>query len=127
MTRILLVEDNELNRDMLSRRLVRSGYEVLFAEDGQQAVDVAAAELPDLILMDLSLPTMDGFEATRALRANARTATLRIIALTSHAMSGDRERALAAGCDDYDTKPVDLPRLLAKVTALLEGGRPATG
>ncbi|ACA17236.1 response regulator receiver protein [Methylobacterium sp. 4-46] len=128
MTRVLLVEDNELNRDMLSRRLKRSGFEVLFAEDGQQAVDTAAAEMPDLILMDLSLPTMDGFEATRALRANEKTAGLRVIALTSHAMSGDRERALAAGCDDYDTKPVDLPRLLGKMHALLDpAGKPAEG
>lgn len=119
MTRILLVEDNELNRDMLSRRLVRSGYEVLFAHDGQEAVDVATAELPDLVLMDLSLPTMDGLEATRRLRGQETTAALRVIALTSHAMAGDRERAMAAGCDDYDTKPVELPRLLEKIRALL--------
>lgn len=120
MTRILLVEDNELNRDMLSRRLKRSGYDILFAEDGQRAVDMALAEMPDLILMDLSLPVMDGLEATRVLREDARTAKLRVIALTSHAMSGDRDRAIAAGCDDYDTKPVDLERLLAKISALLE-------
>jgi two-component system, cell cycle response regulator DivK len=120
MTRILLVEDNELNRDMLSRRLKRSGYEILFAEDGQRAIDMALAEMPDLILMDLSLPVMDGLEATRALREDTRTAKLRVIALTSHAMAGDRDRAIAAGCDDYDTKPVDLERLLAKISALLE-------
>jgi two-component system cell cycle response regulator DivK len=123
MTRILLVEDNELNRDMLSRRLMRSGYEVLFAEDGQQAVEVAKAEMPDLVLMDLSLPVIDGLEATRRLRAEEKTATLKIIALTSHAMSGDREKAMAAGCDDYDTKPVDLARLLGKVQALVQGRR----
>ena len=119
MTRVLLVEDNELNRDMLSRRLIRNGYEVLFAEDGEQALVIAAAQKPDLILMDLSLPVMDGLEATRALRANPETADARVIALTSHAMAGDRERAIAAGCDDYDTKPVDLPRLLGKIQALL--------
>lgn len=119
MTRILLVEDNELNHDMLSRRLIRSGYEVLFAEDGEQALVVASAERPDLILMDLSLPVMDGLEATRALRANPDISALPVIALTSHAMAGDLEKALAAGCEDYDTKPVDLPRLLGKMQALL--------
>ena len=119
MTRILLVEDNELNRDMLARRLLRSHYQVLFAEDGEEAVTVAAAELPDLILMDLSLPVVDGWEATRRLRAMAETRHLRIIALTSHAMAGDRDAALKAGCDDYDTKPIDYPRLVGKIEALL--------
>jgi len=122
MTRILLVEDNEMNRDMLSRRLTRKGYELIFAEDGEQAIAVARAEKPDLVLMDLSLPVIDGWEATRRLRADPETAGLRILALTSHAMSGDREKAIAAGCDDYDTKPVDLDRLLAKMAALLGTG-----
>ncbi len=119
MARILLVEDNEMNRDMLSRRLVRSGHEVTMAVDGQQAIDMAHAEKPEVVLMDMSLPVIDGWEATRRLRASPETATLRIIALTSHAMSGDREKALAAGCDDYDTKPLDLPRLLQKIAAQL--------
>ncbi|MEA2732879.1 MAG: two-component system, cell cycle response regulator DivK [Acetobacteraceae bacterium] len=119
MARILLVEDNEMNRDMLSRRLVRSGHAVSIAIDGQQAIDKALAEAPEVVLMDLSLPVIDGWEATRRLRANPVTAGLRIIALTSHAMSGDREKALAAGCDDYDTKPLDLPRLLGKIEAQL--------
>jgi CheY-like chemotaxis protein len=119
MARILLVEDNELNRDMLSRRLVRVGHAVSIATDGQEAIDKATAEAPEVVLMDLSLPVIDGWEATRRLRANPATADLRIIALTSHAMSGDREKALAAGCDDYETKPVDLPRLLGKITAQL--------
>ena len=119
MARILLVEDNEMNRDMLSRRLIRNGHTVLLATDGQMAVDMARAEQPEIVLMDLSLPVIDGWEATRRLRADPATAGLRIIALTSHAMAGDRERALAAGCDDYDTKPLDLPRLLGKIAALL--------
>jgi CheY-like chemotaxis protein len=119
MARILLVEDNEMNRDMLSRRLVRNGHEVSIATDGQEAIDKATAEAPEIVLMDLSLPVIDGWEATRRLRANAMTASLRIIALTSHAMAGDREKALAAGCDDYETKPVDLPRLLSKIAAQL--------
>ena len=119
MSRVLLVEDNEMNRDMLSRRLTRNGHEVLLATDGQEAIEVARAEHPDIVLMDLSLPVIDGWEATRRLRADPATAGLRIIALTSHAMAGDRERALAAGCDDYDTKPIDLPRLLGKIAALL--------
>ena len=119
MARILLVEDNEMNRDMLSRRLVRNNHEVLLATDGQEAIDVARAERPEIVLMDLSLPVIDGWEATRRLRADPATAGLRIIALTSHAMAGDRERALAAGCDDYDTKPIELPRLLGKIAALL--------
>jgi CheY-like chemotaxis protein len=119
MTRVLLVEDNEMNRDMLSRRLARKGFEVIFAVDGEQAIAVARAEQPDLVLMDLSLPVIDGWEATRRLRALPETAALRIIALTSHAMAGDREKAIAAGCDDYDTKPVQIERLLGKMAALL--------
>jgi CheY-like chemotaxis protein len=108
-----------MNRDMLSRRLVRNGHQVTIAVDGQQAIDMARAGQPDIVLMDLSLPVIDGWEATRRLRASPDTAGLRIIALTSHAMSGDRDRALAAGCDDYDTKPLDLPRLLGKIAAQL--------
>ncbi len=123
MTRILLVEDNEMNRDMLSRRLVRKGFEVICAEDGEQAIAVARAEKPDLVLMDMSLPGIDGWEATRRLRAEPATERLRVIALTSHAMAGDREKALAAGCDDYDTKPIDLERLIAKMAALLAAPR----
>jgi CheY-like chemotaxis protein len=119
MARILLVEDNELNRDMLSRRLLRAGHTVSIAVDGQEAIDKATAEAPEVVLMDLSLPVIDGWEATRRLRANLSTARLRIIALTSHAMSGDREKALEAGCDDYDTKPLDLPRLLGKIATQL--------
>jgi CheY-like chemotaxis protein len=119
MARILLVEDNEMNRDMLSRRLIRNGHTVLMAADGQAAIDMARGEAPEIVLMDLSLPVIDGWEATRRLRADPATAALPVIALTSHAMAGDRERALAAGCDDYDTKPVDLPRLLGKIAALL--------
>jgi CheY-like chemotaxis protein len=119
LARILLVEDNELNRDMLSRRLVRAGYDVSFACDGQQAIDKARSEQPDIVLMDLSLPVIDGWEATRRIRADAETAGLRIIALTSHAMAGDLQRALDAGCDDYDTKPVDIVRLLAKMAVQL--------
>ncbi len=119
MARILLVEDNELNRDMLSRRLLRSGHQVTVAVDGQQAIDMARAEQPEIVLMDMSLPVIDGWEATRRLRASPDTAQLRIIALTSHAMSGDREKALAAGCDDYDTKPLDYARLQAKIAAQL--------
>jgi CheY-like chemotaxis protein len=119
MSRILLVEDNEMNRDMLSRRLSRKGYEVLIATDGQQAVDMAGSTGPDLILMDMSLPVIDGWEATRKVKANPQTQSVPIIALTAHAMSGDREKALAAGCDDYDTKPIELPRLLEKIESLL--------
>ncbi len=119
MARILLAEDNEMNRDMLSRRLVRHGHAVSFALDGQQAIDMARADRPEIVLMDMSLPVIDGWQATRLLRADPATAGLRIIALTSHAMSGDREKALAAGCDDYDTKPLDLPRLLGKIAAQL--------
>ena len=119
MTKILLVEDNELNRDMLSRRLARRGYEVAVAIDGEEAITMAAAQVPALILMDMSLPVMDGWEATRRLKADDKTRAIPVIALTAHAMSGDRELALAAGCNDYDTKPVDLNRLLPKIEALL--------
>jgi len=119
--RILLVEDNPENRDMLSRRLIRRGHEISFAMDGAEAVRLATAEIPDLILMDLSLPVMDGWEATRQIRGGAATAQIPIIALTAHAMVGDRERALAAGADDYDTKPVDIERLSAKIAALKPG------
>jgi two-component system, cell cycle response regulator DivK len=122
MAKILLVEDNDMNRDMLSRRLLRKGYEVVMALDGQQAVEMAAAEKPDLILMDMSLPVLDGWEATRRIKAAAETRGIPVIALTAHALSGDREKALESGCDDYDTKPIDLPRLLAKMTAALGHG-----
>jgi CheY-like chemotaxis protein len=125
MHTILLVEDNEMNRDMLSRRLERKGYRVLLALDGQSGVEMAASEAPDLVLMDMSLPVLDGWEATRRLKANPATARLPVIALTAHAMSGDRERAIAAGCDDYDTKPIELARLLGKVEALLAAGAAA--
>ena len=120
MTKILLVEDNEMNRDMLSRRLIRKGYEVIMALDGRQAVEMAVAENPDLILMDMSLPVIDGWEATRQVKAAPATRAIPVIALTAHAMAGDREKAIQAGCDDYDTKPIDLPRLLGKITSLLE-------
>lgn len=119
MTRILLVEDNELNRDMLSRRLQRKGYEVLIAVDGQEGVDVCTRELPALVLMDMSLPVKDGWAAARELKTADPTRHIPIIALTAHAMQGDREKALDAGCDDYDTKPVDLARLVGKMEALL--------
>ena len=122
MSKILLVEDNDMNRDMLSRRLLRRGYEVVIALDGQQAVEMAAAEKPDLILMDMSLPVLDGWEATRRIKAAPETREIPVIALTAHAMSGDREKALESGCDDYDTKPIDLPRLLEKMTAALGRG-----
>lgn len=117
--KILLVEDNEMNRDMLSRRLQRKGYDVLIATDGAAGVASAHTEAPDLILMDMSLPVMDGWEATRQIKADHSTRHIPVIALTAHAMSGDREKALAAGCDDYDTKPIELPRLLSKIEALL--------
>jgi len=120
MPRILLVEDNEMNRDMLSRRLVRNGYEVTIAVDGQQGVDMAKSEQPDIILMDMSLPVIDGWEATRRVRANEATRRIPVIALTAHAMAGDREKAIEAGCDDYDTKPVEITRLLGKIAALLK-------
>ena len=123
MPKILLVEDNEMNRDMLSRRLIRRGYEVVIAVDGQQGVDLAGSIAPDLILMDMSLPVIDGWEATRQIRADAAIAATPIIALTAHAMSSDREKCLSAGCDDFDTKPVELPRLLSKIEELLKKGR----
>lgn len=119
MATILLVEDNEMNRDMLSRRLERKGYPVLIAVDGAEGVAMAQAHKPDLILMDMSLPVMDGWEATRQIRANPDLRAIPIIALTAHAMAGDREQALAAGCDDYETKPIDFPKLLAKIEAFL--------
>ena len=120
MARILLVEDNEMNRDMLSRRLERKGYQVDLAVDGRQGVDKAKTLAYDLVLMDMSLPEIDGWEATRELRSDPATKALPIIALTAHAMSGDREKALEAGCDDYDTKPIELSRLLGKMEALLQ-------
>lgn len=119
MPKILLVEDNEMNRDMLSRRLTRRGYEVVIAVDGQQGVDLSASAAPDVILMDMSLPVIDGWEATRRIKAEPATSGVPVIALTAHAMSGDREQALAAGCDDYDTKPIELDRLLEKIAAQL--------
>ena len=119
MPTILIVEDNEMNRDMLSRRLQRKSYAVLLAVDGVQGVALAQAQGPDLILMDMSLPVLDGWDATRQLKAAPQTAAIPIIALTAHAMSGDREKAMAAGCDDYDTKPIELPRLLGKIESLL--------
>jgi two-component system, cell cycle response regulator DivK len=119
MPKILLVEDNEMNRNMLSRRLIRHGYEVVMAVDGQQGTEMAISERPDLILMDMSLPVMDGWEATRQVKGNDVTRQIPVIALTAHAMAGDRERAMEVGCDDYDTKPVELPRLLGKIAALL--------
>jgi len=120
MIRILLVEDNEMNRDMLSRRLSRKGYEVVIAVDGGEAIRQATDQAPALILMDMSLPVIDGWEATRRLKADAATAVIPVIGLTAHAMEGDRQKCLEAGCDDYDTKPVDLPRLLEKMAAQLQ-------
>ena len=120
MPKVLLVEDNEMNRDMLSRRLERKGFDVVFALDGQAAVDMANSETPDLILMDMSLPVMDGWEATRQIKASEVLNRIPIIALTAHAMSGDREKALEAGCEEYDTKPVDFPRLVEKMRVLLK-------
>ena len=119
MPKILLVEDNEMNRDMLSRRLERKGFQVVIAIDGQQGVEMAQAEFPDLILMDMSLPILDGWSATRQLKQNSITQNIPIIALTAHAMSGDRQKCVEAGCDDYDTKPVEFPRLLGKIQLLL--------
>ncbi len=124
MIKVLLIKDNELNRDMLSRRLQRKGYEVIMAVDGQQGVTTARAERPDLILMDMSLPVLDGWEATRRLKAAPATRPIPVIALTAHAMVADRERSLAAGCDDFDTKPVEIERLLGKIARLLS---PAAG
>ncbi|MEO0326363.1 MAG: response regulator [Myxococcota bacterium] len=117
---VLLVEDNEMNRDMLSRRLRRKGFRVVVAEDGERGVALVRSERPDLVLMDMSLPVLDGWSAARVLKEDEATRAVPIIALTAHAMRGDRERALEAGCDEYDTKPVELPRLLAKMRALLE-------
>ena len=119
MPKILLVEDNEMNRDMLSRRLERRGYEIVVAVDGGEGLELARTTAPDLILMDMSLPVLDGWEATRRLKAAPVTQKIPVIALTAHAMRGDQEKALEAGCDDYDTKPVDLPRLLGKIETLL--------
>ena len=119
MSRLLLVEDNELNRDMLSRRLESRGYEVVVAVDGKQALTKVRAELPDLVLMDMSLPEMDGWEATKRIKTNPETASVPVIALTAHAMAGDKEKALEAGCDDYDTKPIEFKRLLTKIEHLL--------
>jgi CheY-like chemotaxis protein len=121
MSKILLVEDNEMNRDMLSRRLIRRGYEVVMAVDGQQGIDMARTQSPDLVLMDMSLPVMDGWEAAQRLKGSPETQCIPIIALTAHAMVGDREKAVGAGCDDFDTKPIDLSRLLEKIEALLSG------
>jgi two-component system, cell cycle response regulator DivK len=125
MAKILIVEDNEMNRDMLSRRLARRGYTIVTAVDGAQGLAAVQAEQPDLILMDMSLPVIDGWEATRRLKDDAATAAIPVIGLTAHAMTSDRDRALAAGCNDYDTKPVELQRLLAKIETLL--GRPPGG
>ncbi len=119
MAKILLVEDNEMNRDMLSRRLQRKGYEVVLAVDGKEGINMATSSSPDLILMDLSLPIIDGWEATRQIKSQAETTDIPIIALTAHAMEDDRRRALDAGCDDYDSKPVDFPRLVSKIEACL--------
>jgi two-component system cell cycle response regulator DivK len=120
MVKILLVEDNEMNWDMLSRRLRRRGYEVVVATDGRQGVELASSEAPDLILMDMGLPVLDGWEATKQIKQNSGIKAIPIIALTSHAMKGDREKALSAGCDDYDVKPIDFPRLLEKIQQLLD-------
>lgn len=125
MTRVLLVEDNELNRDMLSRRLVRRGFEVLLAVDGAEGIAMTRQQQPDIVLLDMSLPVIDGLEATRQLKADPATHGIPILALTAHALTEDRDRALAAGCDDFDTKPVDLARLLEKMDALLAGSRRA--
>jgi CheY-like chemotaxis protein len=121
MTKILLIEDNLMNRDMLSRRLMRKGYDVVIAVDGEQGVTMARSETPDLILMDMSLPVLDGWEATGQLKAAAETQAIPVIALTAHAMVGDREKAVEAGCDDFDTKPIEFSRLLGKIEALLGG------
>ena len=127
MPKILLVEDNEMNRDMLSRRLERKGFQVLIATDGAAGVGMVTSHAPDLVLMDMSLPVLDGWEATRRLKADPATRHVPVIALTAHAMSSDRGKALEAGCDDYDTKPIDLPRLLAKMETLLATGAADAG
>ena len=121
MSKILIVEDNEMNRDMLSRRLMRKGFEIAMAEDGQKGVDMSKSENPDLILMDLSLPVMDGWEATSTIKSDPETNSIPIIVLTAHAMAGDREKALAAGADEYDTKPIEFKRLLGKIKEFLNG------
>ena len=121
MTKVLIVEDNEMNRDMLSRRLAKKGFDVIMAVDGRQGVDLASTSMPDIILLDMSLPVMDGWEAARCLKGADATRTIPIIALTAHALTGDREKALEAGCDDYDTKPLDFKRLLGKIDAALDG------
>ena len=120
MSKVLIVEDNEMNRDMLSRRLMKRGYEIIMAVDGQQGVEMAAAETPDIILLDMSLPVLDGWDAARKLKSEDSTKGIPIIALTAHAMEGDREKAIEAGCDDYDTKPVEFKRLLGKMKDILE-------
>jgi two-component system cell cycle response regulator DivK len=125
--RILLVEDNEMNRDMLSRRLSKRGYEMLIAHDGGEGIAIARSQFPDLILMDMSLPVVDGWEATRRIKAEPETSGIPVIALTAHAMAGDEEKARTAGCDDFDTKPVELARLLTKIEALLQRQGPAPG
>ena len=118
--RLLIVEDNEMNRDLLTRRLARNGYDTLVAEDGRKGIEMARVEMPDLILMDVNLPDIDGLEATRQLKADETTRAIPVIALTAHAMTGDKERALDAGCEDYDSKPIELPRLLEKIARLLK-------
>ena len=123
MTKVLLVEDNEMNRDMLSRRLTRRGFDVVFAVDGKQGVALAHSEKPDIILMDMSLPGMDGWEATRCVKADDATRSVPVIGLTAHAMTGDREKAIEAGCDDYDTKPIEIDRLIGKIERLLEAAK----
>ncbi len=125
MTRILLIEDNELNRDMLSRRLQKRGYEIVMAVDGETGVAMAQSEAPDLILMDMSLPGIDGWEATRILKSAPATRQIPIMALTAHALASDRDKALAVGCDEFDTKPIDLPRLLQKIATLVKRGQSA--
>ena len=123
MAKVLLVEDNEMNRDMLTRRLIRRGFEVVFAVDGKQGCDLARSEKPDIILMDMSLPVMDGWDATRCIKADAATRSVPVIGLTAHAMSGDREKAIEAGCDDYDIKPIEFDRLIGKMERLLSAAK----
>src|SRR5580700_3190727 len=123
MPKVLLVEDNEMNRDMLSRRLIRRGFEVVFAVDGQQGVELAKSERPDIILMDMSLPVIDGWEATRRIKSDDAIKSVPVIGLSAHAMAGDREKAIEAGCDDYDSKPVELERLIGKMEKLLGAGK----